>query len=42
VIERFDAPMPALMRHGEVAKRLREHGWTVIDRVGAATIRSAA
>jgi hypothetical protein len=35
VIERFNAPRPALLRHAEVAKRLRENGWMVIDHVAA-------
>jgi hypothetical protein len=33
VIERFDAPISALERHAEIARRLREAGWSVIDRV---------
>jgi hypothetical protein len=32
VIERFDAPMSALSRHAEIARRLRESGWMVMDR----------
>ena len=28
VIERFDAPMAALLRHAEVARHLRADGWT--------------
>jgi hypothetical protein len=33
VIERFDAPMPALLRQADITKRLRENGWMVIDHV---------
>lgn len=42
VIERFDAPTPALLRHAEVARRLREDGWMVIDHVTADGIQAAA
>ena len=42
VIERFDAPTPALLRHAEVAKSLRDHGWMVIDHVGADGMQAAA
>jgi hypothetical protein len=42
VIERYDAPTPALLRHAEVARRLRESGWTVIDHVTADRIHAAA
>jgi hypothetical protein len=35
VIERFDAATPALLRHAQLACRLREAGWTVIDHVSA-------
>jgi hypothetical protein len=42
VIERYDALTPALLRHAEVARRLRENGWMVIDRVGADSIHAAA
>ena len=42
VIERFDAATPALLRHAEVARRLRENGWMVIDRVAADSIHAAA
>jgi hypothetical protein len=42
VIERFAAPTPALMRHAEVARRLRENGWMVIDRVAADSLHAAA
>jgi hypothetical protein len=42
VIERYDAPTPALLRHAEVAQCLREHGWTVIDRVAADSMHAAA
>jgi hypothetical protein len=37
VIERFDAPTPALLRHAEVSRRLGESGWKVVDHVGAGT-----
>jgi hypothetical protein len=42
VIERFDAPTPALLRHAEVASRLRENGWMVIDHVAADGVHAAA
>jgi len=31
VIERFDAPTPALLRQAEVAQQLRANGCTVIE-----------
>jgi hypothetical protein len=40
IIERYDAPGAAFVRHAEIARWLREHGWMVIDEV-AASIRSA-
>jgi hypothetical protein len=42
VIERYDAPTPAFLRHAEVARRLRENGWMVIDHVAADTTYAAA
>jgi hypothetical protein len=42
VIEQFDAPTPALLRHAEVARRLRENGWMVIDHVDAGSVHGAA
>jgi hypothetical protein len=42
VIERFDASMPALLRHAEVISRLRENGWMVIDHVSDDRVRAAA
>ena len=41
MIERFEAPTPALLRHAEIASRLRENGWIVVDHV-AAEIHAAA
>ena len=42
VIERFDAPLPALLRHAQLACGFREAGWTVIDHVAAARVHAAA
>jgi hypothetical protein len=42
VIERFDAPMPALLRHAEIANRLRESGGMVTDHVDAHGVHAAA
>ena len=42
VIERFDAPLPALLRHAQLASGLREAGWMVIDHVAAARVHAAA
>jgi hypothetical protein len=42
VIEQFDAQTPALLRHAEVARRLRENGWMVIDHVDAGSVHGAA
>jgi hypothetical protein len=33
VIERFETPTSALLRHAEVAHHLRQGGWLVVDRV---------
>jgi hypothetical protein len=35
MFERFDAATPALLRHADVARRLRDHGWTVTDHMDA-------
>jgi hypothetical protein len=42
VIERFEAPTPALLRHAEVATLLRDDGWMVIDHVGANGMHTAS
>ena len=33
VVQRFDRPADALRRHAQIARRLREIGWTVADHV---------
>jgi hypothetical protein len=30
-IEEFDAPLSALCRHADIARRLRDTGWNVVD-----------
>lgn len=42
MIERFDAPTPALLRQAEVARFLRANGWTVIEHGAALSIHEAA
>lgn len=42
VIERFEGPRAALLRHAEVASRLRDKGWMVIDHVEAGRAYAAA
>jgi hypothetical protein len=42
VIEPFDTPTPALLRHAEVARHLRADGWTVIEHGAALSIHEAA
>jgi len=42
VIECFEAPTPAFLRHAEIAKNLREIGWQVIDRVRTGGVHAAA
>jgi hypothetical protein len=42
VIERFATPEPALLRHADIAKRLRENGWIVIDHVIPRRLHAAA
>lgn len=42
VIEHFDTPKPALLRHAELTSCLREHGWLVIDRVVEDSSHAAA
>ena len=44
-IERFKTPLSAVERHADIAYRLRQAGWSVVDhlpRVAAATRRAAA
>jgi hypothetical protein len=41
VIEHYDSPTPALLRHAEIARSLREDGWMVIDHVAADSIHLA-
>lgn len=36
VIERFDTPLSALERHADIARRLRDAGWSVVDYARAA------
>ncbi len=33
VIERFDVPTTAMLRHAEIASELRESGWVLTDHV---------
>ena len=40
-IERFDTPTPALLRHAQLACRLRDAGWMVIDHVAATRVHAA-
>jgi hypothetical protein len=42
VIEHFEAPMLAVRRHADVAKRLRENGWIVIERIVPRRLQAAA
>ena len=42
VIEHFDAPLPAMMRHAQLARDLCDAGWTVTDHVAAARADAAA
>lgn len=42
VIERFDGATPALLRHEQLAGRLREAGWMVVDHVAATHLDAAA
>jgi hypothetical protein len=42
VIEHFEAPTGALLRHAEIARRLRETGWVLTDHVAAYHTRAAA
>jgi hypothetical protein len=42
IIERFHALTPALLRHAEVSRRLRENGWIVIDHVAMDHVQPAA
>ncbi len=41
-VERFDSAPHALQRHAELAQRLREAGWVVIDPAVAGGHRTAA
>ena len=42
VIEGYPAATQALLRHADVARRLRANGWIVIDHVAVDTIQTAA
>jgi len=42
VIERFRTPMLAVERHADIARRLRENGWIVIDHVVPRRFNAAA
>jgi hypothetical protein len=42
LIERFDAQLPALVRHAQVASRLRDTGWMVIDHVATTRVHAPA
>jgi hypothetical protein len=42
VIEQYESAKPALLRHAEAARRLRESGWIVIDHVAADGLHTAA
>jgi hypothetical protein len=42
VIERFETPTVAVLRHADVTKRLRENGWIVIDHVVPRRLHAAA
>jgi hypothetical protein len=42
VIEHYDAPTRALLRHADLVRDLREGGWTVIDHVAADGMHAAA
>ena len=36
VIEHYDTPAAALLRHAEIARRLRDHGWMLADHAATA------
>src|SRR5687767_7872121 len=43
IIEQFDAPLSALCRHADIARRLRDTGWTVVGYASTtAATRTAA
>ena len=42
VIERFQTPMLAVERHADIARRLRDNGWIVIDHVVPRSLNAAA
>ena len=42
VVEHFDGAAVALLRHAVIARRLRESGWVLTDRVAAARTWLAA
>ena len=42
VIERFDTPARAFLCHAEIAHRLRDIGWMVIDHVATDRVHAAA
>jgi hypothetical protein len=32
IVQRFDAPHGALLRHADIARQLRDGGWMMVDR----------
>ncbi|HEY7190793.1 MAG TPA: hypothetical protein VH436_29785 [Vicinamibacterales bacterium] len=42
LIERFETPTLAVLRHADLTKRLRESGWVVIDHVVPRGFNAAA
>lgn len=41
IVQHFDAPRSALLRHAHIARQLRDRGWVVIDRGSGAHLAAA-
>jgi hypothetical protein len=41
IVQHFDAPQGALLRHADIARQLREGGWTIVDRGSAGRLVAA-
>jgi hypothetical protein len=38
IVERFEAPSRAFLRHAQIARELREGGWVLVDRLPASRL----
>ena len=41
MVQHFDAPAGALLRHAQIARQLRDSGWVLVDRVARGRLAAA-